>query len=43
MDASENLLYDVGSSDTVLYDCYMGGIEWEVGRKFKREGMCVYL
>ena len=39
--ARENLLYDAGSSNQVT--ALWGGVEWEVGRRFKREGTYVYL
>ena len=33
-----NLLYDSGNSDWGSVTTYSGGMGWEVGRRFKREG-----
>ena len=40
-----NLLYDAGNSNLVLGDHLDGGggVRWELGRRFKGEGIYVYL
>ena len=41
--ASGNLLYDTGSSNQGSVTTQRGGMGWEVGGRFKREGTYVYL
>ena len=41
--ASGNLLYDSGSSNQDSVTTQRGGMGWEVGGRFKREGTYVYL
>ena len=41
--ASGKLLYNTGSSTQYYMTIQMDGIGWGVGRRFKREGTCVYL
>ena len=41
--ASGNLLYDAGNSIQCSVTIYWGGMGWEVGGRFKREGTYVYL
>ena len=42
-DASGDLLCDSGSSTLILCDTQRGGMGWEVGGRFKREGTYVHL
>ena len=41
--ASGNLLYDSGNSNWVSVTTYRGGMGWEVGGRFKRDGTYVSL
>ena len=40
--ANGNLLYDTGSSTLCSVTAQKGGMGWEVGERFKREGTYVY-
>ena len=40
--ASGNLLYDAGSSTSCSVTTWRGGMGWEVGGRFKKEGTYVY-
>ena len=37
------MLYDARSSNWCSVTSYRGGIGWEVGKRFKREGTYIYL
>jgi len=41
--ASGNLLYDAGSSNRCSVTPQKGGTGWEVGGRFQKEGLWVYL